>query len=78
MKGAALQKASAPQSHCDDLTKGIYVAFKYINKGVVNYRKRVNFTFMCSITKSRSQIAKYCVETLKGYGKAGNRVGKNC
>lgn len=53
------------------------MAFKYINKGVVNNRKRGNFTFMCSIAKNRSQIAKYCVESLKGYRKVGEWVGKN-
>lgn len=63
MKGVELQKASAHRSHCDDLTKGIYVACKYISKGVLNNRKRGNFTFMCSIIKTRSQIAKHCVET---------------
>lgn len=43
----------------------------------MNNSKRGNFTFMCSITKTRSQIAKYCVETLKGYGKVEEWVGKN-
>lgn len=77
MKGAALRKAPAHRSHCDDLTKGIYVAFKYISKGVVNNRKRGDFTFTCSIAEAGSQIAKYCVETLKGYEKVGEWVGKN-
>lgn len=77
MKGAVLRKASAHRSHCDDLTKGIYVAFKYINKGAANNRKRGNFIFMGSIAKNRSQIAKCCVETSKGYGKAGEWVGSN-
>lgn len=62
-KGVGLQKASAHRSHCDDLTKGIYVVCKYISKGVLSNRKRGNFTFICSVIKSKSQIAKHCVET---------------
>lgn len=77
MKGAALRKAPAHRSHCDGLTKGIYVAFKYISKGVVNNRKRGDFTFMYSIAETRSQIAKYWVETLKGYEKVGEWIGKS-
>lgn len=62
MKGAVCWKASVHRSHCDDLTTGIYAAFKYINMRAVNNRKRGYFTFMCSIAKTRSQIAKCCVQ----------------
>lgn len=44
---------------------------------MANSRERGNFSSMCSTVKIRSEIAKYCVETLKGYGKAGEHVGNN-
>lgn len=51
MKGAVIQEASAHRSCCDGLTKGIYVAFKCINKGVLNNRKRGDFTFIAAPLK---------------------------
>lgn len=51
MKGAVIQEASAHRSWCDGLTMGIYVAFKCINKGVLNNRKRGDFTFIAAPLK---------------------------
>lgn len=48
MKGAEIQEASAHRSCWDGLTKGIYVAFKYINKAVLD---NSDFTFIAALLK---------------------------